>query len=202
MDAVTKQILTTANRLLRLDRFGGEVEPMTCLQGAYRPWTPYSGPTHTGCGVVDLTAWNWRNRFHLLDLLGMTPFHRTRAQGDWVEHMHVVTSGMGCVNSYAKTQIVEAKAGGDGLKGNKPDPDAALRSGLWPLAVYQGRTGILQAKQATRIYDGPGTAAGAVADVPAGYKTNAIMEVRNRHGNLWFVTSEGRWGVSSKWVKA
>lgn len=201
VDALTKQILVTANRLLRLDKFGGEEEPMTATQGSYRPWTSYSGPTHRGCAAVDLTDWNWQNRFHLLDLLGMCPFHRTRSQGNWPPHIHTLTCGISCIDRYAQGQIDEAKAGGDGLKGGLPDPDKARRSGLWPLAVYQGRTGILTATQATRVYDGPASSRKVIAEVPKGTKTNSIMEVRNRFGNLWFVTDAGNWGVVSKWAK-
>lgn len=201
VDALTKQILTVANRLLALPQFGGENENMTATQGSFRPYTSYSGPTHRGCGAVDLTAWNWRNRVTVLDLLGIVPFHRTRSQGNWPEHLHVVTNGLGCVDKYARGQIDEAKAGGDGLRGNKADPDKNRRSGLWPLAVFEGRTGKLTATKTTHLYDGPAGSRKVLADAPVGTTVTAIMEVRNRFGNLWFVTDQGEWGVSSKWVK-
>lgn len=200
VSALTKQIFTVTNRLLRLDKYGGEEENMTCTQGGWRPWTSYSGPTHRQ-DAEDLTPWNWRNRFYWLDLLGHVPFHRTPDQGGWVEHIHTLCNGLSCVDPYAKGQIAECKNGGDGLKGSKPDPDAKLRSGLWPLAIYQGRTGILTAMQATQVYDGPASTRRVVATVPKGTKTNAIMEVRNRFGNVWFVTDKGNWGLASKWTK-
>lgn len=201
VDALTKQVLTVANRLLVLPRFGGEIENMTALQGSFRPWTSYSGPTHRGCGAVDLTAYNWRNRIRVLDLLGVVGFHRTRNQGDWAEHIHAVTDGLGCVDKYAQGQIVECKDGGDGLRGNQPDPDAKLRSGLWPLAVFGGRTGKLVCTRTTHLYDGPAGSRKVLVGTPKGTRVTAIMEVRNGHGNKWFVTDQGMWGYSGKWAK-
>lgn len=201
VDALTKQILTVANRLLALPRFGGEMENVTATQGSYRPRTRYSGTTHTGCAAVDVTAYNWRNRFHVFDLLGIVPTHRLPSEGDWPEHMHLMTNGMGCAAASLKGQIAEIKNGGDGLKGDRPDRDADRRSGLWPLAVYQGRTGKLKSVKTTHLYHGPAASTGVVKDAPKGTGVTALMEVRNRFGNLWFVTSDGWWGVSSKWSK-
>lgn len=201
VDALTKQILTTMNRLLALPKFGAEEENATATQGSWRPWTSYSGPTHRGCAAVDLTAYNWTNRFHLLDLLGMVPFHRTPSQGKWPYHIHTLTNGMGCIDPYAAGQINSAKSGHNGLKGNGPDPDKDRRSGLWPLAVYQGRTGYVYAIKATRLFDGPASSREVLATVAKGDRVNAIMEVRNKYGNVWFVTDQGLWGASAKWVK-
>lgn len=201
VDSLTKQILTIQNRLLALPQFGGEIEPMTATQGSYRPKTSYSGSTHTGCAVLDLTAYNWRNRLIVGDLLGADYMHRLKTEGDWPEHGHQMTRGMGCAADSLKAQIVEVRNGGDGLSGNRPDRDAHLRSGLWPLAVYQGRTGYVYAVKATRLYDGPASSRQVVVEVGKGERVNAIMEVRNRYGNLWFVTDQGLWGASGKWVK-
>lgn len=201
VDALTKQILVTMNRLLALPAWGGESENATCLQGCFRPYTSYSGTTHTKCGCEDLTAYNWRNRFYWLDLLGQVPFHRTAAQGDWVEHLHSVTNGLDCVPASARGQITSAKAGKDGLRGGGVDPDKNRRSGLWPLAVYQGRTGRLKAIKATTLHDGPAAARKVMDTVAGGHRVNAIMEVRNRFGQVWFVTDQGLWGYSPKWSK-
>lgn len=200
VDSLTKQILVVANRLLALPQFGGEEEPMTATQGSYRPKTSYSGSTHTGCAAVDLTAWNWRNRIHILDLLGNVPCHRTRSQGPWPEHLHIMTNGMGCAAASLRWQIVEVQNGGDGLSGSRPDPDRALRSGLWPLAVYQGRTGRLTALQKTHLYDGPSYERTKLTPVVKGDTVTALMEV-NVAGKRWFVTKDGGWGYSGKWAK-
>lgn len=201
VSALTKQIFTVTNRLLALPEWGGEVEPMTALQGGWRDWTSYSGPTHRE-DAVDLTDYNWRNRFHWLDLLGHCPFHRTRSQGDWVPHIHTLCNGLGCVDPYARGQIVEAKAGGDGLRGNRPDPDAGRRSGLWPLAIFGGRTGRLVTGRGTTLHDGPASTRKKVRVVQRGTKVRALMEVRNKYGRVWFVTDEGLWGYSPYWNKA
>jgi hypothetical protein len=199
-DALTVQVFKVANQLLALDKFGGEVEPMTVTQGSYRPWTSYSGPTHRGCAAMDITAWNWENRLIILDLLGITGCHRTRAQGNWPEHIHAMTRGMGCADPYLKVQIEEVENGGDGLKGSRPDPDLHYRSGLWSLAVYQGRTGNLVAESKTNLRDGPSYDRTILRPAPVGTKVKAIMEV-NVDGDRWFVTDKGEWGFSGKWER-
>lgn len=199
VDALSKQILGVANRLLSLPQFGGEVEPMTGLQGSWRPRTQYSGTTHTACSVEDLTAYNWRNRVIVLDLLGKVAFHRTPSQGDWPEHLHDITNGMGCVPSSAKGQITAAKAGKDGLVGNRPDPDKNLRSGLWPLAVFQGHTGRTVAVRGTTLHDGPASKRKVLRTVPKGTVVTSLMEV-NVRGRYWFVTDKGEWGYSPRWT--
>lgn len=198
VDALTKQILTVANQLLALPQYGAEMEPMTGLQGSWRPRTPYSGTTHTGCSVEDVTAYNWRNRVIVLDLLGKVAFHRTPAQGDWVAHIHQVTNGMGCVPASAAGQIVAAKKGRDGLRGNRADPDKGLRSGLWPLAVFQGHTGRTVALRGTTLHDGPSSKRKILRTTPAGTVVTSLMEV-NVRGRYWFVTTNGEWGYSPRW---
>lgn len=201
VDALTKQILVVRNQLLALPRFGGEVEPATVTQGSFRPRTPYSGTTHTGCGATDSTAYNWRNRLILDDLLGRTSCHRLKSEGNWPEHNHEMTRGLGCAAASLKAQIAEVENGGDGLLGNRPDRDAKLRSGLWPLAVFGGRTGKLVCTRTTHLYDGPAGSRKVLVDTPKGTRVTAIMEVRNQHGNKWFVTDQGMWGYSGKWAK-
>lgn len=201
VDSLTKQILTVANKLLALPKYGGEEEPMTATQGSYRPRTSYSGSTHTGCAAVDLTAWNWQNRVGVLDLLGIIGCHRTPDQGNWPYHIHIMTNGMGCAAASLKGQIAEVMHGGDGLFGNRPDPDRRLRSLLWPLAVFEGRTGKVSAKQNTHLYAKPTYDSQVLTQAPLGTAAKALMEV-NVGGKRWFVTSNGEWGYSGKWVAA
>jgi hypothetical protein len=200
VDSLTKQVLTVVNQLLRLPQFGGETENMTGLQGSYRPYTKYSGTTHTGCAAVDLTAYNWRNRLILFDLCGIDAFHRLTSDGDWPEHMHLALRGMGCAASSLKGQNAEVKQGGDGLVGSKPDRDRHLRSLLWPLAVYNGRTGKLKSTTNTNLRTGPSYERDIIRPAMKGTVVNAIMEV-NFDGNRWFVTDLGEWGFSGKWSK-
>jgi hypothetical protein len=202
LDQLTWQILSTADKLLALPKFGGEREPATIMQGSFRPRTKYSASTHMGGAVVDLSAFNWRNRVAVLDLLGLVLFHRTRAQGDWPEHTHGIVNGMGNADPSAQAQVTAAKAGKNGLVGNGVDPDKGLRSGLWPLAVYGGRTGILTATTNTRLYDGPASTRKPLCTIPKGTPVTALMEVRNSAGNKWFVTDQGCWGYSQKWETA
>lgn len=199
VDQLTLQIIRTADRLLSLPKYGDEHEPMTVMQGSFRPYTTYSGPTHRGGGVVDITAWNWQNRVQVLDLLGAVAFHRTKAQG-FAPHIHFVVNGLGTVDPYAQGQITSAKNGHNGLNGNGVDPDKNLRSGLWPLAVYAGRTGVLTATANTTLRDGPSSKRKALCSVSAGTQVTALMEVRNGAGNKWFVTDCGAFGYSAKWA--
>jgi len=192
--------MNVANLLLRLPKYGGENEAMTGLQGSYRPYTSYSGTTHTGCGVVDMTAYNWGNRLIVLDLLGIDVFHRLPFEGDWPEHCHNVTRGMGCVAASARGQSAAVQSGHNGLTVRGLDRDAHLRSGLWSLAVYNGRTGRLRAKQATHTYDGPSYDRKRLREIEKGFQVDAIMEV-NVDGKRWFVTKNGGWGYSNKWEK-
>jgi hypothetical protein len=200
VDSLHKQVLGVANQLLALPQFGGEVEPMTATQGSFRPYTSYSGTTHTGCAAVDITAYNWENRLIILDLLGDDAFHRLSFEGDWPEHLHLALRGMGCAASSLKAQNTEVKRGGDGLVGSKPDRDKALRSGLWSLAVYNGRTGKLKSDQNTNLYDGPSYERKRKVAAPKGTQVTALMEV-NVAGERWFVTDHGLWGFSGKWSK-
>lgn len=202
VDSLTKQVLTVANQLLALPQFGKEIENMTATQGSGRPCTSYSGCTHSGCGAVDTTAYNWRNRLQILDLLGIIATHRLPADGNWPEHMHLMLNGMGCAHSSLKGQIAELKRGGDGLVGSKPDRDKALRSGLWPLAVYKGRTGKLKAIKGTNLRTGPSYDRDIIRPASVGTVVNAIMEVSfEPGGKRWFVTDRGEWGFSGKWAK-
>jgi hypothetical protein len=200
VDSLTKQVLTVANQLLALPKYGAEKEPMTATQGSYRPYTSYSGSTHTGCAAVDLTAYNWRNRLIVLDLLGMIYCHRLTSEGDWPEHGHAMLNGMGCAAAALRGQIEELKRGGDGLSGSRPDRDRHMRSLLWPLAVYNGRTGKLKATKNTNLRTGPSYDRDSIRPASVGTVVNAIMEV-NVGGDRWFVTDRGEWGFSGKWTK-
>lgn len=199
LDHLTLQIVRAADKLLALPTFGGEREPMTIMQGSFRPKSTYSALTHAGTGVIDVTPFNWKNRVIVFDLLGAVAFHRVKAQG-FDPHIHVVVDGLGTVHPSAQAQIAECKNGGDGLLGSQPDPDKALRSGLWPLAVYNGRRGVLTASVNTGLYDGPESSRKRMCSVQAGTKVTALMEVRNAAGNKWFVTDCGGWGYAGKWA--
>lgn len=200
VDSLMKQVLTVANQLLALPKFGAEIEPMTATQGSGRPCTSYSGCTHAGCAAVDITAYNWRNRLIVLDLLGCLAGHRLTSEGNWPEHMHLMLNGMGCAHESLKRQIEEIKDGGDGLSGSRPDRDRYLRSLLWPLAVYNGRTGKLKSTSDTNLRTGPSYERDIIRPAMKGTVVNAIMEV-NFDGNRWFVTDLGEWGFSGKWAK-
>lgn len=201
VDSLTKQILLVGTRILALPKFGNEAEePPTATQGSYRPRTTYSGSTHTGCAAVDLTAYNWQNRLMVFDLLGADVFHRLKIDGNWPEHCHMGVRGMGCAHSSLKGQLEAVQRGRNGLANNGVDRDASKRSKLWSLAVFEGRTGKVQAKQATNLRDGPAYSRKIVRPAPKGTTVNAIMEVRVGE-DKWFVTDQGVFGYSGKWSR-
>lgn len=201
VDSLTKQILLVGSRILALPEFGNESEePPTATQGSYRPRTTYSGTTHTGCAAVDLTAYNWRQRLQVFDLLGADLFHRLRTEGDWPEHLHMGTRGMGCAADSLQGQLAAVQRGKNGLANNGADRDANLRSKLWSLAVFEGRTGRVKALQGTNLRDGPAYSRKVVRATPKGTIVNAIMEV-SVSGVRWFVTDQGVFGASSKWSR-
>lgn len=93
-------------------------------QGSYRPRTDYSGTTHCGCGVNDVSRWvsgrlvtgpEWSEIVRCLRRVGFAAWHRTEAQGDWPEHTHMVAVGCPELSDSARAQVVDYLAGRNGL---------------------------------------------------------------------------------------
>jgi len=97
--------------------------PLTIVQGSYNHGgVSASAGTHDGGGVVDLLAWDWRNKVRVLRSLGFAAWHRPTIRGLWGEHIHAVLIDHGRLSSSAAAQVASYRAGRDGLKGNRPDP--------------------------------------------------------------------------------
>jgi len=113
--------------------------PLTVVQGSYQALdgnandVAASAGTHDGGGVVDLLAWDWENKVHVLRAVGFAAWHRPAVKGVWNEHIHAVLIGNKNLAPSAARQVVAYRDHRDGLKSNLPDntwhPD--------PIPVFQ-----------------------------------------------------------------
>jgi hypothetical protein len=93
----------------------------TIVQGSYRGGSgaPASAGTHDGGGVVDLRTWNLSDKQRNAWLaaarkVGFIAWYRTPAQG-FDPHMHMVAKGDRDLSSSARSQVVDAAEGRNGL---------------------------------------------------------------------------------------
>ena len=116
MDAMTQAAVMVAESRLGYD--------LTITQGCYAAGrVSASGGTHDGGGVVDLAPYDWANKVRVLRDMGWAAWHREAIAGLWPEHIHAVLMANAKVSPTAATQIVDYKAGLDGLAKKRPDPD-------------------------------------------------------------------------------
>lgn len=116
VDRVTHEALLVVERRLGY--------PLTITQGSYSTSVAASGGTHSGGGVVDLTAYDWQNKVRVMRAVGFAAWHRPAREGVWPEHIHAVL-----VDTYpdrlaweARAQIADYYKGLDGLASHDPDP--------------------------------------------------------------------------------
>lgn len=115
MDERTKAAIQVAER-----RLGYE---LTIVQGCYHAGVSASAGTHDGGGVVDLAPYDYRRKVRVMRDLGWAIWHRPAIPGLWGEHIHGVLIGHKTMSASAAAQVVEYRAGGDGLAGAAKDPD-------------------------------------------------------------------------------
>ena len=109
--------------------------PLTVVQGSYNAGgVAVSAGTHDGGGVVDLLAWDARNKVRVLRAVGFAAWYRPAVRGLWGEHIHAVLVDHGRLSSSAANQVVAYRAGRDGLKSNRVDP--VPRPDPIPVFVY------------------------------------------------------------------
>lgn len=93
------------------------------LQGSYRPYTSYSGGTHTGGGALDVWAYGIDPN-HIVKVgrdVGFACWWRHPWQGDWTDHVHGIEIGNVKASDDAKWQVAEYKAGNNGLHAGERD---------------------------------------------------------------------------------
>lgn len=190
----TKYLLTAANTLLSSNRYGGEKEDVTMMQGGYnKGGVSASAGTHDGGGAFDLTPYNWKNRVKVLRLLGVAYSNRPALRGVWGHHGHGIVDGDGTASAGAKRQVTAYHNGRNGLANNGKDAD--WRPLVFPLFVFPekavGKPGV---KYLTKDYtsrEQPTTKAKSLGAIKKGAKFTVVATV-NVNGTYWDVNTEGK----------
>jgi hypothetical protein len=121
-----RQALMATERALRDEQYSGFLwDPM---QGSWRPQTSYSGTTHTGAGVVDLSYYGMTYGEKYNTVLRYTrrvgrqaAFGRGPNQ-DMPYHFHVCDLDTKGMDYNAVWQVAEYLRGNDGLVAGRDDP--------------------------------------------------------------------------------
>lgn len=145
VDWLTKAALLKAERKLgyELDLSQGSYQ---ALDGTAND-VPASGSTHDGGGVVDLLKYEAERKVRALRASGFWAWHRLELwRGTvrvWPEHVHAVLEGNRKLAPSAFDQVIQGKAGLDGLADRGPDPhaDIPVIPFKWP---YYGPVGRLR----------------------------------------------------------
>lgn len=101
--------------------------PLVITQGCYNAGgVAASAGTHDGGGAVDirardLTGAQIAEAVLKLRHVGFAAWHRTPAQGNWVEHIHCIAIGCPDLSSGAAYQVTAYKNGRNGLANNGKD---------------------------------------------------------------------------------
>lgn len=106
-------------------------------QGSYQDGggDPNSAGTHDLGGVVDLRWCGHRDCVRALRQAGMAAWHRTPAQGPWVDHIHAVVIGHPLLADSAHRQVIAYINGRNGLKNDGADDGPRLNPiprPVWP----------------------------------------------------------------------
>ena len=93
------------------------------MQGSYNQGgVAASAGTHDGGGAVDLSAADWERTVRVGRDVGFAMWRRTPAEGPWGEHIHGILIGNVKASAGAKRQVVQYKAGLNGLASRRRDP--------------------------------------------------------------------------------
>lgn len=101
--------------------------PLEITQGCYNAGgVAASAGTHDGGGALDIRAKTLSDAqiaeaVLKLRHVGFAAWHRTPAQGKWVEHIHCIAVGCPDLSSGAAHQVTAYKAGRNGLANNRAD---------------------------------------------------------------------------------
>lgn len=117
LDTRTRDMFTRVRWKLEL--------PLSLSQGSYSNATASAG-THSGGGALDvraatLTAEQRARVVLALRQVGFAAWLRTPSQGDWPYHIHAIAIGTPDLSAAARDQVVDYKAGRNGLANNGPD---------------------------------------------------------------------------------
>lgn len=123
VDAYTIACIEHAEQIVR-QRAPKIAHPFVVTQGSYQgsAGDPDSGTTHRLGGGVDLRWCGHWDCYVALREAGMFIWHRTPAQGDWVDHFHGAPLGHPYMDARLAAQERSYLAGGDGLGGRDTGP--------------------------------------------------------------------------------
>lgn len=136
VDALTIACIEHAEELV--ESFAPDVaHEFVVTQGSYQNGRGEvnSAGTHDLGGVVDLRWCGHVGCVQALRMAGMAAWHRTPAQGPWVDHIHAVVIGHPRLADSAARQVTAYLTGRDGLKANGPDDGPRLdriAEPVWP----------------------------------------------------------------------
>lgn len=193
----TKQILDAANKILRSDRYGGEREPVTMLQGSYTGGVGASAGTHDGGGAFDLTPFNGINRVRVFRLLGAPDWIRETWEGPWPRHIHAVVDGDGTVSPSAAAQVSAYHRGKNGLANNQPDRFWRPRA-VPILFKLDGDLRPHYCRKTTQYRDEPYSLSQSLGVLEQGETFTPVAWVRNAYRFYWAVDDQGRFVYSGK----
>lgn len=105
------------------------------IQGSYNAGgVGASAGTHDGGGAVDVNPDSFVETVRALREVGFAAWHRTPAQGPWVEHIHGIAIGDPELSSGAETQVHEYYIGQNGLANHWADDAPRLNPiPVWPI---------------------------------------------------------------------
>jgi hypothetical protein len=187
-----KYLQQAANKMLATSKFGSERSPVDWYQGSYSQGSLSAG-THGGGDAADTTPYNWRNRLKVYRLLGAAAWHRTRRQGPWVEHIHLIVCG-GVAAPAGQRQVTSYYNRDNGLRGNAPDDGPRMI--VFPLFVFPekavGKPGTWTAKVDCHKYEQQTTRSKNLGAVPKGstLKIVAVTRVKGT-SEYWGITANG-----------
>ncbi|AJR18467.1 hypothetical protein GUY44_07190 [Pimelobacter simplex] len=136
LDALTIACIEHAEQIVR-ELAPKIAHPFVVTQGSYQAGAgdPKSAGTHDLGGVVDLRWCGHPVCLRALRLAGLAAWHRTRAQGDWPDHIHAVVAGHPRLAASAARQVIAYLARRNGLASNGPDDGPRLSPiprPVWP----------------------------------------------------------------------
>lgn len=129
----------TARMLAEAERLSGNM-PVT--QGSYSNGVAASAGTHDGGGVIDLavgglTMTQINKRVRALRTVGFAGWYRSPLPGVWGAHIHAVAMGTKDLAPLARAQVLDYRAGKNGLKGHLPDRHRKMMEGHGGNVPYQ-----------------------------------------------------------------
>jgi hypothetical protein len=135
---------------------------LSIVQGSWHLGTEQSAGTHDKSGVADLTAADVKDKMWVLRCLGFPGWWRRSWEGNWADHLHILTNGDPGMASLALTQNKAYLDGYNGLGSGYAAKDPFPRPAQPDVIFIQGA--VKQRWVAIRDTQGKTSAGGAPKD--------------------------------------